>query len=245
MNELKHKISNLFDIFAILPAEPLTVDELKLQKWLDDGKNADMQYMAAFPRHDLNQILIGAKSVIVVGKSYRHNSRVDGRALYACGSDYHKTIKKSLWNLAKDLSTSYPQANFRAVVDTAPALEKAWAIKGGLGFRGRNSLVVNPKLGSYFNIGLLVVDVELPCITSDLNSDITSNVTNGCGDCRACIDACPMGAICEDSTVDARQCISYHTVERARFEKRDIEMCGWSYGCDECQEACKYNFDTK
>lgn len=233
MSELRHKIGILFDIFAVLPAEPLETDKVNLQNWLDAGKNADMQYMAAFPRHDLNQILPGAKSVIVVGKSYRHNERVLGRALYACGVDYHKSLKKSLWSLAKELSESYPTANFRAVVDTAPALEKAWAVMGGLGFRGRNSLVINPNIGSYFNIGLLVTDVELEEIRFEFEGD--------CGDCRACIDSCPMGAISEDMTVDSRKCISYHTVERSRFEGRNISMCGWDYGCDECQFVCRYN----
>ncbi len=233
MIELKHKIGILFDIFAVLPADILETDRHRLQNWLDAGKNADMHYMATFPRHDLNQILPGARSVIVVGKSYRHNERVMGRALYACGVDYHKSLKKSLWSLAKDLNISYPDANFRAVVDTAPALEKAWAIKGGLGFRGRNSLVINSDIGSYFNIGLLVTDIELP--------EIKWVSEGSCGDCRACIEACPMGAICEDSTIDARNCISYHTVERSRFEKCSISMCGWDYGCDECQQVCKYN----
>ena len=235
MDRLKYKYNILFDTFAVLPAEPLEIDAEHLQQWLESGKNAGMKYMETFPRHDLNQILQGAKSVIVVAKSYRENLKIPGRALYACGKDYHKTLKKSLWDLARDMSEIYPEANFRAVVDTAPALEKAWAVRGKIGFRGRNSLVVNPNFGSYFNIGLLVTDIELPTMYADTVVDA------GCGDCRLCIDGCPMGAICEDNTVDARLCISYHTVERARFEKRDISMSGWDYGCDECQIACPYN----
>ncbi len=240
MDKLKYKYSNLFDGFAVLPAETLDVDAQYLREWLECGKNADMKYMEAFPRHDLNQILPGAKSVIVVAKSYRNNQRTPGRALYACGADYHKTLKKLLWNLARDLTELYPSANFRAVVDTAPALEKAWAVRGGLGFRGRNSLVVNPKLGSYFNIGLLVSDVELPIVYSEKSSD-SGDLPTSCGACRLCIDSCPMCAIGDNSTVDARLCISYHTVERARFEGRSISMCGWDYGCDECQIVCPFN----
>lgn len=176
----------------------------------------------------------GSKSVIVVGKYYGNKQRESGKALFSVGEDYHVQIKRELNEVGMAIRQLHPNVRFRAVVDSAPIFEKALAEYGGLGWVGRNSLIINDKMGSFFNIGVLLVDIEL--------EETKGEVSSGCGECRACVEACPMGAIRDDRMVDARNCVSYRTIELTRLTDSDpVEINGWRYGCDDCQLACPYN----
>lgn len=232
--DLLDKCSELFDIYAVLSAaEDMSVDLEHLQSWLAQGRYGTRNYMTR-NRSTPQIILPGAQSLIVVGLSHRDVQKRDGIARFACAeTDYHTEIKNRLHTLLAYLRGHYPEIKGRAVVDTAPILEKAWACRGGLGWIGRNSLLINPRLGSFLNLGILLVDVAL--------DEAKGTVRDGCGDCRRCIESCPMGAIGEDRMIDAGICISALTVELQREEGHANEINGWRYGCDTCQECCPWN----
>jgi epoxyqueuosine reductase len=154
---------------------------------------------------------------------------------YALSIDYHSVMKKMLWDLADELRKIVGEVNGRAFVDSAPVLERAWAVKAGLGWIGKNSLLLHPKLGTYTFIGELIVDIEIEPSTSQL--------PNRCGTCTRCMDACPTGAIVSPAVIDARKCISYLTIEKKSHltaaEQKSLN--GWCFGCDICQEVCPWN----
>lgn len=157
---------------------------------------------------------------------------------YALGTDYHTVLKKMLWQLLDILREEYGPISGRAFVDSAPVLETIWAQKAGLGWIGKHSLLINPQLGSFLFIGQLIIDAEAePTIYE---------VTNRCGTCTRCMDACPTGAIVSPGVVDARKCISYLTIEKksALTPEEQNSLNGWCFGCDICQEVCPWNKKT-
>ena len=213
------------------------------RKWLDKGYAGEMDYLhrhleiKSYP----NQLLPSVQSVIAVALNYNQpNPPAPGKpriARYALGRDYHKVLRKKLEKLADQLAALSPEAEFRICVDSAPIMERDFANLAGIGWFGKNTMLINSQRGSWFFIGLLLTSLEL---TPD------APAIGGCGTCRACIDACPTGAIVyEDERwqVDARRCISYLTIEKRGEIDPELasRMGGWTFGCDVCQEVCPFN----
>lgn len=232
-----------FDAIGFSRAEELVEDKERFKKWLDKGYNAGMGYMANHFDKRMNPALLveGSLSVITVLKNYypsSHSLATSSPKIsrYAFGSDYHFVVKDQLSKLFDYIREHiYPELQGRFFVDSAPLLERALAVRAGLGWIGKNSMLINRKLGSFVFIGELVVNLDLP-----ENQDL---VNDGCGGCTRCIDACPTAAILPNRQVDASRCISYQTIEhkgdlpeslKGRFE-------GWIFGCDTCQEVCPWN----
>lgn len=234
-----------FDACGIAVAAPIPKDAWDLNEWLADGRQADMHYMEEHVdmRYDPTMLLPGAKSIISVLLGYKPSSRMQGEhkiAQYAYGEDYHERMKRMLYQLLAAIKERYPDFEARPFVDTAPISDKYWAVQAGLGWRGKNTLLVNPVLGSYCYIGELVTTVEADAYDRP--------IPNGCQDCDLCVKACPNHAIVLSplptvgTQVDARRCASYHTIEnRAAELPADIRLSGYAFGCDCCQLACPYN----
>ena len=224
--------------------EPLEKESLRLRQWIQKGHHGKMDYMANHfeLRKDPSKLVDGAKSIICLSFNY-HNpvkNQEPGElkiATYALGRDYHKVLKKKLKHLLIWLKENAHVKNGRYFVDSAPILERDWAVKSGLGWQGKNTLVIHPKAGSYFFLTEIIVDIDLE------NNPI---IKDHCGTCTRCIDACPTQAIAEEGyTLDASKCISYLTIELKQEEKIPEEFKGkmdnWIFGCDICQEVCPWN----
>lgn len=216
---------------------------LRWEKWINDGKHDCMQYMERYPsvRRNPQELLPAAKTVISVALNYypgRQLPQGNPRfARYAYGQDYHEIMREKLQQLARyiqDLST----CECRVCCDTAPIFERYWAVQAGLGFTGRNSQLIIPHRGSYFFLGEVLTTLSLPS---------SRPLSLHCGDCRRCVDACPMGAIGEDGVIDARRCISCQTIENRGILSDEVvnKMGKRVYGCDTCQEVCPYNRDAQ
>ena len=232
-----------FDACGIAEAGPLTDSELPLHAWLSAGGHADMRYMAEHSdmRHDPRLLVPGARSVISVLLGYKPSQRLAGKAMvaqYAYGQDYHERVKGMLYRLIAALREDFPGFDAKPCVDTVPISDRAWAVRAGLGWRGRNTLLVNPLMGSYCYIGELVT----PFVADQYDTPME----NGCKDCRRCVEACPNHCLvpCGDGGYwnDARHCASYHTIEnRAEHLPDDVRLSGYAFGCDCCQLVCPYN----
>ncbi len=218
-----------------------------LREWIGAGKHGSMGYMAehAAVREDPGRVLEGARSAVVVADLYAtRDANTDGLlkpgegriARYARGRDYHTVLRKRLIRLVEELREDFPEAGFRVFTDTAPVMERELAVRAGLGWTGKHTLLIHPRVGSYFLLGGILTTLELEPPESQ------EVVTDHCGTCTRCIDACPTGAITPHS-VDARRCVSYLTIERR--EPVDPALFAgfreWVYGCDICQEVCPHN----
>lgn len=222
-----------------------------LRSWLADGKHGDMAWMAEHlgERIDPRRLLTGARSVVVVADRYaRPGARAEslpgsarGRvAKYAQGRDYHDQMRKRLGLLVDRLRREYPGQGFRLFVDTGPVLEREHAARAGLGFVGKNTLLIDPHAGSFLLLGGLVTTLEMA--EAKERSGPATSPTSHCGACTRCIDACPTRAITEFS-VDARRCISYLTIEHEGLIDPEFHeaMGDWVFGCDVCQDVCPFN----
>ncbi|QYJ69381.1 tRNA epoxyqueuosine(34) reductase QueG [Flavobacterium litorale] len=212
----------------------------RLEQWLNENKHGQMQYMENHLDKRLNPTLLvdGAKSVIsLLLNYYPETTQVDDTykiSKYAYGQDYHFVIKHKLKELLYSIQETIGEVGGRAFVDSAPVLDKAWAAKSGLGWVGKHSNLLSKQVGSFFFIAELIVDIEL---------EYDTPVTDHCGSCTACIDACPTAAIVAPYVVDGSKCISYFTIELK--ENLPNEMKGkfddWAFGCDVCQDVCPWN----
>lgn len=215
----------------------------RLHDWLAAGYAGEMRYLAdrlhayEHPTH----VLDGARSLLMLAMSYRTCEPAaatagQGRvARYAWGLDYHDLIHQRLRRLAARLVELAPDARVRGVVDSAPLMEREFAQLAGLGWIGKNTLVLNKQLGSWFFLAVLLTDVEL--------AYDEPHAAEHCGTCRACLDACPTGAFVDAYVLDSRKCISYQTIEhRAQIPAQQRPAGGdWLFGCDICQEVCPWN----
>lgn len=212
--------------------------------WLKGNFHAGMAYMARSKilRSSPQSLLSGAKSILAVGLNYNQNPPLNTNvkiSRYALGRDYHKVIKKKLKRVSKWAEKEYEGLRTRICVDSAPILERDYAWLAGLGWFGKNTCLINTKRGSWFFIGLLLLDKEFE---PDLPAE------GSCGNCRKCIDACPTGALVFESdskvaVLDSRRCISYLTIEHPGSFRHGEEhlLNGWIFGCDICQEVCPFN----
>jgi epoxyqueuosine reductase len=216
----------------------------RLENWLNNNMNGQMSYMENHFDKRLNPALLvdDAKSVISLLLNY-YPSELQNQdsykiSKYAYGQDYHHVIKEKLKELLYFIQTEIGQVSGRAFVDSAPVLDKAWAAKSGLGWVGKNSNLITQKVGSFYFIAELIVDLEL---------DYDTPTTDHCGSCTACLDACPTEAIVAPYVVDGSKCISYFTIELK--DNLPQEMKGkfddWMFGCDVCQDVCPWNRFSK
>jgi epoxyqueuosine reductase len=243
--ELKHRaLEEGFDLVGVAAAGPARSSNI-LERWLDAGMHGEMTYMAR-TRHircDPQRLLVGCISVVVVAMSYRcrrpDSSSVeagDGRvwvSRYAWGRDYHRILKKKLVRLGRWLAEQRQGAQWRACVDTAPILEREWAARAGLGWIGKNTLLLNRDFGSELFLGVLLTDQEL---------EPDKPRPEHCGTCSACLDACPTAAFVESKVLDARRCVGYLTVEHRTDIDRGLRSGVGTMvaGCDICQEVCPW-----
>ena len=229
---------------GISKASFLEEEAPRLESWLNNNRHGQMSYMENHFDKRLNPTLLvdGAKSVISLVLNYYpsdfQNEDSYKISKYAYGEDYHFVIKDKLKELLHFIQTEIGEVNGRAFVDSAPVLDKAWAAKSGLGWIGKNSNLITQKVGSFYFIAELIVDLEL---------EYDSPTTDHCGTCTACIDACPTEAIVAPYVVDGSKCISYFTIElkdNLPNEMKD-KFDDWMFGCDVCQDVCPWNRFSK
>ncbi|MCG6187416.1 tRNA epoxyqueuosine(34) reductase QueG [Maribellus maritimus] len=246
-NILKSKAKDLgFLECAVLQVQELVGEKEYFHKWLNKEMHGEMGYMARNIDKRLNPELLveNAKTIIIVLQNYypqtkQKNSDAPILSKYAYGTDYHFVMKDKLKKLLSFIQNEIEPCNGRPFVDSAPVLERAWAKCAGLGWIGKNSNLISVTHGSFFFIGELILDIELPYDEAKL-------VRDHCGNCTRCIDACPTKAIVTNHVVDARKCISYQTIElkgdldknlKGLFENR-------VFGCDICQDVCPWNLKS-
>jgi len=225
-------------------AEFLEEEAPRLEQWLNKNMHGEMQYMENHfdKRLDPRLLVDGAKSVIsLLLNYYPHETQSENSykvSKYAYGQDYHHVIKSKLRQLQEFISEEIGEVNGRAFVDSAPVLDKAWAAKSGLGWMGKHSNLLTQQIGSFYFIAELIVDLEL---------EYDSPVTDHCGSCTACIDACPTEAIVEPYVVDGSKCISYFTIELKNEIPTSVKekFDDWIFGCDVCQDVCPWNRFSK
>lgn len=231
-----------FDLVGIVPAENLDSERNRFKEWLLRGSHSTLAYLERNVDKRFNPSLLveGCRSVVICAVSYLSpygrgyaegaNTKI---ASYALAEDYHVTIKAMLKRVAERLMVSAPGLKYRVFTDSAPLAEKSLAVRAGLGWIGRNSLVVNPRFGSMMHLGELLISEDVDVYDTPMEGV-------GCGTCRRCVDACPNGAIMDDRTIDTRRCISCRTIEREGCSET-ITLDGWIYGCDACQSVCPFN----
>lgn len=235
-----------FDYCGIAEAVPLDDDARRLENWLNKGYQGKMSYMERYFDLRVNpQLLVpGARSVITLLKNYYPSQQQSPDAprisKYAFGQDYHTVIRNKLNQFLDELQTTMGKIEGRGFVDSAPVLERSWAMRSGLGWIGKNGNLITKQSGSFFFIATLITDLQL---TPD-----TPFAGDFCGTCTRCIDECPTEAILPNKTIDGSRCISYFTIE-LKDQLIPDEMKGkfqnWAFGCDTCQDVCPWNRFSK
>ena len=233
-----------FDAVGFARARRLEAEESRLEQWLKEGRQGSMQWMENHfdKRVDPRRLVPGAMSVVSVMISYHQPGLVEKQlesdnpkiSKYALGDDYHKVVKEKLFELFAYTESVTGNVEGRVFVDTAPVLDKAWAVESGIGWLGKHTNVLNRRWGSWFFLGEMIVDAEF---------EYDHPVADHCGSCTRCIDACPTDAIYEPYKVDGSKCISYFTIElRDEIpEEYHHQMGEWIFGCDICQDVCPWN----
>ncbi len=232
-------------------ADMLNDESAELKQWLDSGYDADMGWIKKGfdKRKDIRLVLENAKSVISLAYNYytpfKHDEKLPKISRYAWGKDYHKILKKKLKELCEYIEeiNSLPLAKgkcpkdvgvkTRYYVDDGPVMDKAWAVRSGIGWMGKHTNVINPDYGSWIFLSEIITSLEFETYDSPIE-DL-------CGSCRICIDACPTGAIVDEYLLDANLCISYQTIENKGEIPGYINLDGWVFGCDVCQDVCPFN----
>lgn len=239
---INHALEVGFDLVGITTAEPLDSERANFEAWMSEGNHSTLDYLSRnIEKRFAPQLLVeGARSVIVCAVSYLspisrgYNSECRTKiASYALARDYHLTIKEMLFELGNRLGDEVEGLKFRAFTDSAPLAEKSLAVRAGLGWIGRNSLVVTPRFGSMILLGELIINQDVDEYDKPFGKQ-------RCGSCRVCIENCPNSAILENRLIDTRRCISCRTIER-EDENNELSLHGWIFGCDSCQSLCPYN----
>lgn len=244
-NSIKTEAKRLgFLSCGISKSDFLDEEAPRLEKWLNENMHGEMSYMENHfdKRLDPRKLVEGSKSVISLLLNYypEETQREDSYKIskYAYGRDYHHIIKSKLKELQEFITEEIGEVNGRAFVDSAPVLDKAWAAKSGLGWLGKNSNLLTRQVGSFYFIAELIVNIEL---------EYDHTVTDHCGTCTACIDACPTQAIVDPYVVDGSKCISYFTIELKNELPNEMKgsFDDWMFGCDVCQDVCPWNRFSK
>jgi len=233
-----------FDFCGISKADFLEDEAPHLEKWLQQGMNGKMQYMENYfdMRLDPRKLVEGCKSVISLMLNYypeeKQSTDAPKISKYAYGKDYHFVLKGKLKELLHIINEQIGEIHGRAFVDSAPVLDRAWAAKSGLGWIGKNAMLIRPQKGSYYFLAELIVDIEL---------EPDGPIKDYCGSCTRCMDACPTQAIIGPKIVDGSKCISYFTIELKEAMPAEMEnkLDGWMFGCDVCQDVCPWNRFSK
>jgi epoxyqueuosine reductase len=234
-----------FDYCGIAKADFLEDEAPKLEAWLSQNYHGQMAYMANHfdKRLDPRLLVDGAQTVVSLMYNYYPASTMPEEgyqiAKYAYGEDYHQVIKQKLKTMLQNLTQKIGQFGGRVFVDSAPIMERQWAQKSGMGWLGKNSLLLNKNYGSFFFLAELIIDIE---VTPD-----SPMIKDYCGTCTRCIDACPTDAIVKDGVVDGSKCISYYTIELKEQIPNDVKgkFNDWIFGCDICQDVCPWNRFSK
>jgi len=228
---------------GIVPVAHLAEEEEHLRTWLDQGFNGEMHYLSRDPRKRCNPALLmeGAPTLIMVTQNYYTPVRQTDTSApilsrYAYGKDYHEVVKSKLHVLLNFIRELLPGIKGRVFADSAPLLEKAWATRAGLGWIGKNTLLISPEAGSFFFLGGILLDKEIPVFSPEIPED-------RCRTCTLCLDACPTGALVAPRILDARRCISYQTIEHKKGPDDTLKghFRNRVFGCDICQEVCPWN----
>ena len=232
-----------FDACGISRATLLEKESAHVEQWLENQHEGEMSYLNRNKekRYDPRLLVEGTKSIITVLYNYFPKQKLSEDdnfkiAKYAYGADYHEVLKNKMRLFLERIETQTGKLEgCRVFVDSAPVLDRAWAVKCGLGFIGKNTTLIHPKKGSFFFIGHLFLPLDL--------TETGSELTNRCGRCTKCLDACPTGALEAPFHIDARKCLSYLTIEfKGPLDGHDPEKFhNWIYGCDICQDVCPYN----
>lgn len=237
-------IAEGFHKVAIVPATSLDREELLLREWLNRGYHGEMKWLERDPdkRTHPDKLLPGARSVVVVALNYytpsehQDDPQTGKVSRYAWGDDYHNVISDKLDSVLRRAKQLEPELEGKVCVDIQPIMDKAWAVRAGIGWLGKHSNVITTEYGSWVFIGELLLNVEL-----EYDNVL---VDDHCGTCTLCIDACPTRAIVEPYVVDSTKCISYATIELRGPELPSLvseNLSGWFYGCDICQDVCPWN----
>lgn len=246
---IKDKARELgFDKIGIVPAEALTEEGARLSNWLAQNFHGQMGYMARDPqqRSDPRLLMASVKSVVCVALNYfQPEKHVDlpevGKvSRYAWGDDYHDVLRDKLKALLAWIKEQQPEVEGKICVDTSPMMDKAWAVRAGIGWLGKHTNLITKEFGSWVFLGELLLSVEL-----EYDSMIEPD---HCGKCTACIDACPTAAIIAPYQLDATRCISYGTIELREPELPEpinSNLAGWVFGCDICQDVCPWSRFSK
>ena len=235
-----------FDYCGIAKAEKLDDEARRLESWLNKGFNGNMAYMNNYfdLRVDPTKLVPGAKSVITLLLNYfpdeQQKTGVPRVSKYAYGKDYHEVIREKLKNFLKTLQQNIGEINGRGFTDSAPVLERSWAVKSGLGWVGKNGNLITKNQGSFFFIATLITDLEL-----EPDDPFAKDY---CGTCTKCIDSCPTEAILPNKVIDGSKCISYFTIELKDMlipDKMKGKFENNLFGCDICQDVCPWNRFSK
>ncbi|GAC1444435.1 MAG: tRNA epoxyqueuosine(34) reductase QueG [Sediminibacterium sp.] len=235
-----------FTYCGIAKAEKLDEDARRLEAWLHQGMHGNMQYMENYfdLRIDPCKLVPGARSVITLLKNYfpaqQQGQDTPNISKYAYGQDYHEVIREQLKELLHSLNTEIGEIHGRGFVDSAPVLERSWAVKSGAGWIGKNGNLITKNSGSFYFIATLIIDIDL-----DYDDPFAKDF---CGTCRKCIDTCPTDAILENKVINGSKCISYFTIELKDAlipESMKGMFQNWLFGCDICQDVCPWNRFSK
>jgi epoxyqueuosine reductase len=231
-----------FQKIGIVKAEALSAQRDRLEEWLRRGFHGEMGWMTRDPeqRTDPRKLFSEARSVVVVALNYytshEHSADPGKVSRYAWGDDYHEVVGGKLRELLTWIEQKWPEAKGKVCVDIQPMLDKAWAVRAGLGWMGKHTNLITEDYGSWVFIGELLLNLDLEYTDAE--------VVDQCGSCTLCIDVCPTGAIVEPYVVDSNLCISHATIESRAPELRPEiaeHLEGWLYGCDICQDVCPWN----
>lgn len=249
MDLIKQNIINMaqqlgFSSVGFSRADEMELESERLKLWLAKGNQGEMKYLERYEdlRTDPRKLHPGTKTIISLSFNYYNPDVISSEdqpkiAMYAYGEDYHKVLKKKLKELSAQIKAEInPDVNIRFFTDSAPILEREWARRSGIGWVGKNTMIIHPRHGSYFFLAELLIDLEI-------EPDVA--IKDHCGTCTRCIDACPTDAIAQDGYVmDGSKCISYLTIELRDGKIDDSfkeKMEGWAFGCDICQQVCPWN----